>query len=480
MIKDIAKQISPVLWEIPLETKKGMIIPARIYASEEMLETVERDKSVHQLMNVAMLPGIQNYAIVMPDVHEGYGFPIGAVAATDPDKGVISPGGIGYDINCGVRLLKTHMDFQSIQPKVESLTMELFKHIPSGVGKAGHLQLSNKEMEEVLNDGCRWAEKRGFTEQGDLDHIESQGSLSSADAALVSKTAIDRGRDQLGTMGAGNHFVEIDKVDQILDEESAQVFGLFKDQIVIQIHTGSRGLGHQTATDYIKIMLNSMNKYGINLPDRELACTPFNSPEGQDYFKAMSASANFAWTNRQLITKQIRDAWRNIFGTAEATPTLLYDVAHNIAKIEEHKINGINKKVIVHRKGATRAFPAGHPEVSMDYRSVGQPVLIPGSMGTASYVLVGLPTAMEHTFGSTCHGSGRLMSRTAATKRINGYALKNELTSRGIVIQTDSFRGLAEEAPEAYKDVESIVNVVEYAGIAKKVARLLPLGVVKG
>jgi tRNA-splicing ligase RtcB (3'-phosphate/5'-hydroxy nucleic acid ligase) len=480
MQKDQLVKLESELWEIPIGTKPGMRVSGRIYASEIMIDQAMRDRSFDQLINVTTLPGIQRYALVMPDVHEGYGFPIGAVAAIDLEEGVISPGGIGYDINCGIRLLKSDFDFDTFKEHLHAITSEIYKAIPSGMGKRSNIRLGWTELDVMLNKGCRWAEERNYTEPGDLEHIESHGSLPAADATAVSKHSKERGYDQLGTMGGGNHFVEIDVVDEILDETAAKVFGIFKDQIVIQIHTGSRGLGHQVATDYVKIMLEAMEKYNIQLPDRELSCAPIKSPEGQQYFGAMCASANFAWTNRQLITYQIRKAWRQYFGSQSKGLSLLYDVAHNIAKIEEYQINNEMKKVMVHRKGATRAFQAGNEDVPTDYRSIGQPVLIPGSMGTASYILVGLQGSMENSFGSTCHGSGRALSRTAALKQVRGDVLKKELNDRGIDIQSGSMKGLAEEAPQAYKDVESVVDVVSNAGIAGKVARLKPLGVIKG
>ncbi len=473
-------QISPVIWEVPKGTKDFMNVPARIFASEDMLSLVMRDRTLVQLINVTSLPGIISYAMVMPDAHEGYGFPIGAVAATDLSDGVISPGGIGYDINCGIRLLKSNLSIDDIKDKIDDLAKEIYRYVPSGVGRAGRLQLSNAEMEKVLNLGCKWAENNLYTDENDLKYIESGGCLDSADASAVSKNAIDRGRDQLGTMGGGNHFVEVNRVQKIYDDEAAHVYGLEENQIVIQIHTGSRGLGHQVATDYIKQMIALAPQYGITLPDRELSCVPISAPEGQTYFAAMSAAANFAWTNRQLITWEIRQAWKNVFGDSRGKLSILYDVAHNIAKVEEHTVNGEKRKVMVHRKGATRAFPAGHPEVTPEYRSIGQPVLIPGSMGTSSYVLAGLKGSMEHSFGSTCHGAGRLMSRTAARKQIKGDELKEELNEKGINIQTGSLKGLAEEAPAAYKNVESVVDVVEQAGIAKKIVKLKPVAVIKG
>ncbi|OGU38045.1 MAG: RNA-splicing ligase RtcB [Ignavibacteria bacterium GWB2_35_12] len=473
-------QISPVIWEVAKGTKDFMNVPARIFASEDMLSLVMRDRTLVQLINVTSLPGIISYAMVMPDAHEGYGFPIGAVAATDMSDGVISPGGIGYDINCGIRLLKSNLSYDDIKDRIDELAKEIYKYVPSGVGKCGRVQLSNVEMDKVLNKGCNWADSERYTEENDLRYIESGGSLDSADASAVSRNAVDRGRDQLGTMGAGNHFVEVNRVQKIFDEEAARAYGLKENQVVIQIHTGSRGLGHQVATDYIKQMISLAPQYGITLPDRELSCVPISSPEGQSYFAAMSAAANFAWTNRQLITWEIREAWRNVFGKSSGKLSLLYDVAHNIAKIEEHTVMGEKRKVLVHRKGATRAFPAGHPEVTPEYRNIGQPVLIPGSMGTSSYVLAGLKGSMVHSFGSTCHGAGRLMSRTAARKQIRGDELKNELNEKGINIQTGSLKGLAEEAPAAYKNVESVVDVVEKAGIAKKIVKLKPIAVIKG
>ena len=426
-------QISPVIWEVAKGTKDFMNVPARIFASEDMLSLVMRDRTLVQLINVTSLPGIISYAMVMPDAHEGYGFPIGAVAATDMSDGVISPGGIGYDINCGIRLLKSNLSYDDIKDRIDELAKEIYKYVPSGVGKCGRVQLSNVEMDKVLNKGCNWADSERYTEENDLRYIESGGSLDSADASAVSRNAVDRGRDQLGTMGAGNHFVEVNRVQKIFDEEAARAYGLKENQVVIQIHTGSRGLGHQVATDYIKQMISLAPQYGITLPDRELSCVPISSPEGQSYFAAMSAAANFAWTNRQLITWEIREAWRNVFGKSSGKLSLMYDVAHNIAKVEEHTVMGEKRKVLVHRKGATRAFPAGHPEVTPEYRNIGQPVLIPGSMGTSSYVLAGLKGSMVHSFGSTCHGAGRLMSRTAARKQIRGDELKNELNEKAVI-----------------------------------------------
>jgi len=455
------------LWEIPRNFRADVKVPARVYASERMLGEIFRDRSLEQLVNIATLPGIQKYALAMPDIHEGYGFPVGGVAAFDAENGIISPGGIGYDINCGVRLLRSEKTFKEVQPHLEKLGRTIYAMVPSGVGRGGRLVLKGREFDGVLEGGTKRVVEMGYGETEDLKHLESGGMLENADASLVSEVAKSRGRDQLGTMGAGNHFVEVEAVETIFDEEEAKRLGIFKDQVVVLIHTGSRGLGHQIATDYIRVMMRAMPKYGISLPDRELACSPFNSPEGQNYFYAMAAGANFAWSNRQLITWEVRKAWEEILGKESGGLNIIYDVAHNIAKIEDYTIDGAKKTVVVHRKGATRSFP-------------GQPVLIPGSMGTGSYLLVGQEKAMEESFGSTCHGAGRRMSRTQAKREIRGSELKQELNKRGIVINTGSLSGIAEEAPAAYKDVDEVVEVVHQAGIAKKVARFKPVAVVKG
>jgi tRNA-splicing ligase RtcB len=465
--KDLIK-ISDYIWEVPKSFREDMRVPARIFASEKLLDEILSDNSINQLINVSTLPGIQKYALSMPDIHEGYGFPVGGVAGFDFDKGIISPGGIGYDINCGVRLLESNLTYDEIKAYLAELTKELYREIPSGVGRGGRLKLNNQELDRILEGGARRIIEMGYGDEKDLEHIESNGKLNEANADYVSKTAQERGRDQLGTIGAGNHFVEIDKVEKIFDKEIAEKFGLFENQICVLIHTGSRGLGHQVATDYIRKMLSVLSKYEIELPDRELACAPFLSPEGQEYFSAMSSAANFAWANRELITWEVRKAWQNVLGKKSAKELeILYDVAHNIAKIEEYEIDGKMKKLIVHRKGATRAFP-------------NQPVLIPGSMGTASYVLVGQQKSLEYSFGSTCHGAGRKMSRAKAKKTIRGSELKKELENRGIAIEAGSMSGLAEEAPEAYKDVNEVVEIVHQIGIAQKLAKLKPIGVIKG
>lgn len=464
--KNVLKKISDYIWEIPKSFRDDMRVPARIFASGRILNDILRDESLIQAVNVANLPGIQKWSLAMPDIHEGYGFPVGGVAAMDTERGVISPGGIGFDINCGVRIMKSEKTYDEIREKIPDLAAAIYKEVPSGVGRSGRLKMVNKELDDILTRGVERMLDSGYATEDDLKNCESEGRLKEANPDLVSKHAKDRGRDQLGTIGAGNHFVEIQRVDEIFDSKTAEKLGLFKNQICIMVHCGSRGLGHQVATDYIRIMLNSLSKYGIKLPDPQLACAPFNSPEGKNYFAAMSAAANFAWANRQMITWEIRQAWDKIFGsrTSEGLKLkLIYDVAHNIAKVEEYD----GKKVIVHRKGATRAFPD-------------QPVLIPGSMGTASYILVGTEESLKESFGSTCHGAGRIMSRTKAKRIVRGSVLKDELEKQGISVRSGSMSGLAEEAPLAYKDVEEVVQVVHTVGLAKKVVRLRPVGVIKG
>ena len=472
-------KLEDFLWEIPTSFRKDMRVPARVLAFEEMLDDILEDRSLNQLVNVATLPGIKKASYVMPDVHEGYGFPIGGVAATTYPSGVISPGGIGYDINCGVRLLTSELNLCEVKDYIESLSKEMYEQIPSGMGKGGQIILSDQEMDEVLTKGAEWAIGNGYGIKEDLLHIESNGKLDEADPSKVSEMAKKRGADQLGTIGSGNHFVEVDYVDEIYDENIAKIYGLSRDQLVVLIHTGSRGLGHQVATDSIRSMMTAMANYGIVVPDRELVCVPFNSEEGQHYFKAMCAAANYAWCNREIISWEARRAWINIFGENEALK-LLYDVAHNIAKIETHVIEGVERPMIVHRKGATRAFGPGSEELPTNYKEAGQPVIIPGSMGTCSYILAGTSKSHEITFGSCCHGAGRRLSRTAAKKQVNAPVLKEQLKERGIYIQAGSFKGIAEEAPIAYKDVNLVVETVRTSGIAKKIAKLKPVAVVKG
>lgn len=473
-------KISDFEWEIPQSTNPLMKTDARIFANEAMFELIGSDNSLKQLINVASLPGVRGNVYVMPDVHQGYGFPIGAVAGIDYDDGVISPGGIGYDINCGVRLIRTNAKFDDIRKDLPRITKELNKNIPSGVGQGGKVKLVGKDMDRLLNKGVKWCAGEGYAMKEDLQYIESNGSMPEADASVVSQHAKKRAYDQCGTMGAGNHFVEINRVQEIFDEEAAKAYGLEKGQIVIQIHTGSRGLGHQVASDYIRSMMKNQNSFGIDLPDRELTCAPINSELGQDYYSAMAAAANFAWSNRQIITYYIRKSWKKIFSGSENQLKIVYDLAHNIAKIEDHTINNDKYRLMVHRKGATRAFPSDHHELPNQYKNIGQPVLIPGSMGTSSYVLRGLDNGMNRAFGSSCHGAGRTMSRTKAKKKINGKELFDELTAQGINIQAGSWSGLSEEAPAAYKDINQVIEIMDNNALVGKVAKLVPLGVIKG
>lgn len=475
--KDFQK-ISDYLWELPKSFRPDMRVPARAYVSEKMLEESFKDRSLEQLVNVATLQGIQKYSIAMPDMHEGYGFPIGGVAATDTKNGVISPGGIGYDQNCGVRLLLSGYTEKEIKPSLDALATEIQKEVPSGLGRGRQHKLSLDEINKILEGGVPFLINQGYGEKEDSENCEAGGRLEFADATAVSVHAKNRGRDQVGTLGSGNHFLEIQKVEQIFEQETAKAFGLFKDQVVVMIHTGSRGCGHQNCTDYLRLMMGAMRKYGIELPDRELACVPFSSPEGQQFFRALAAGANFAWANRHMITHYVRLAWKSVLGQKEKL-ILLYDVAHNMAKIEKYTVDGKEMELCVHRKGATRAFPPGHPEIPERYRSVGQPVLIPGSMGTASYVLVGTEQSKE-AWHTVCHGAGRTMSRNAAMRRVNPEDLVKKLNAKGIVVKCWSLRGLAEEAPIAYKNVDEVIDAVQNAGLSKKVARLVPLAVIKG
>ncbi len=476
------ERISEYEWRIPKGAKPCMNTDAIIFADEYLLEKMESDLTLDQAANVACLPGIKLYSYVMPDGHQGYGFPIGGVAGFDVEEGVISPGGVGYDINCGVRVLRTNLSVEDVKPKLKELVDTLFRNVPSGVGSTGQLKLSFKDLDEVLEYGVKWAIEHGFGWERDAEHTEERGSMKGARADKVSKVAKQRGHEQLGTLGAGNHFLEIQVVDRIYDPEIARVMGITHvGQITVMIHTGSRGLGHQVASDYLQIMERAMRKYGINVPDRELAALPFKSPEAQDYFAAMAAAANFAWTNRQIITHWVRESFRKVFRQdPEALGMeLIYDVAHNIAKIEEHIVNGEKYKVVVHRKGATRAFPPGHPEIPSDYSSIGQPVLIPGSMGTASYILVGTPHGAR-TWYSAPHGAGRWLSRGDAIRTQPPEKVIEELSSKGVVLRAATRRVISEEAPEAYKDVDRVVLVAEKVKIAKPVVRLIPIGVVKG
>lgn len=473
-------KLSDYLYEIPKSSRNDMHVPARVYTNERMLQQVIADRSLWQLANVATLPGIQKYAIAMPDIHEGYGFPIGGVAAMAIDEGgVISPGGIGYDINCGVRLLATDLQLKDVAQYLETLASQIYHTVPSGVGRSGPIKLTHKDLDRILENGAPRMVNLGYGDALDLEHCEAQGYLQDANASLVSDHAKDRGKDQLGTLGSGNHFLELQVVDYIFEEKIAQTFGLKLGHITAMIHCGSRGLGHQVCTDYVKLMLRAQNKYQIKLVDRQLACAPFLTQEGQDYFSAMKASANFAWANRHVIGHQIRESFQRVFGRTTPVRTV-YDVAHNIGKIETHDIDGQLKKLIVHRKGATRAFGPSLHDLPTKYMHTGQPVLIPGTMGTSSYVLVGAHHGMQHAFGSACHGAGRAMSRHAAKKIESGPQVRKKLLDQGILVFCDSNRGLSEEAPYAYKDVDEVINVVHGAELAYKVARLRPLAVIKG
>jgi tRNA-splicing ligase RtcB len=476
------EKVNDNLWEIP--KSGGMLVPGRIYTSQNMLEgTLQNDEALKQVVNVAHLPGIQKYSLAMPDIHWGYGFPIGGVAATDINDGVISPGGVGYDINCGVRLARTSLGYESVKNKIQKLVENLFKDIPTGVGASGAIKkLNTSEIKKILRDGSGWAVSNGFGSQSDIELTEENGKLNDADPDCVSERAMERGMDQAGTLGSGNHFLEIDIVDEIYDEHAAEIFGLFKNQIVIQIHTGSRGLGYQVCDDYLKLLVSAEKKFGFRLPDKQLACAPIKSSEGQNYLHAMRAAANFAWNNRQIIMHLALKSFKKSLSISDAELNfeLIYDVCHNIAKIEEHEIDDEIKKVCVHRKGATRAFPPESKFIPEKYRTVGQPVLIPGDMGRYSYIAVGTVKAMQDTFGSSCHGAGRVQSRHQALKESKGKNLIEELTKKGIVIQAKGYKTIAEEMPHAYKDVSEVVDVMHYAGISTKVAKLKPVGVIKG
>lgn len=473
-------KVSDVVYDIPKTYRSDMHVPARIFTNAAMLEDIKHDNSLEQIVNVATLPGIQKYALAMPDIHQGYGFPIGGVAAFAPDEGgIISPGGIGYDINCGVRLLATSMTSQDIKPYAEKLATDLFHAVPSGVGRGGKVKLTEKEMSKVLRLGAPHMLGLGYGTQGDIEHCEEGGHMSMADESLVSDKAKERGHDQLGTLGSGNHFLEVQEVVEIYNTSVARTFGLEVGMVTVMIHCGSRGLGHQVATDYIRMMLPLLDGWGIRLPDKELACAPINSSQGKDYYAAMCAAANFAWANRHLIAHWVRESFHKIIGPS-VTVRAVYDLSHNMGKKEKHLINGVPKDVVVHRKGATRAFPAGRPEVPSLYQATGHPVLIPGTMGTSSYVLVGTEEGMQIAFGSSCHGAGRRMSRMKAKKEVRGSTLRKELEAQGIIIRCESDPGLAEEAPIAYKDVDDVVHVVQEAKLANMVARLRPLAVIKG
>jgi tRNA-splicing ligase RtcB (3'-phosphate/5'-hydroxy nucleic acid ligase) len=470
------RRIDDTLWEIPASARADMRVPARVFADLELLDAIRTDRSLEQLQNVATLPGIVEAALAMPDIHQGYGFPVGGIAATALPDGVVSPGGVGYDINCGVRLLAAPFSADDLGDRRERLVHEISRQVPVGAGRDGGLALKGRKLDDVLVHGPA-ALPEDLVADGDLEYTESGGQLAGADPAAVSARGRERGGGQLGTLGSGNHFLELQRVERVHEMAAADAFGIREGQVVVLIHSGSRGLGHQVCTDYVKRMDTAHRRYGIELPDRQLSCAPASSPEGREYLAAMAAAANFAWANRQAIAARVRAAIERVVSADAAAATRqVYDVAHNVAKVERYA----GREVCVHRKGATRAFPPGSEEIPLDYREAGQPVFIPGSMGTASYVLAGRPGAMERSFGTVCHGAGRRLSRTASRKQVHGHELRRELEERGIAVRAPSARGLAEEAPLAYKDVDRVVEVVERAGLAARVARLRPIGVIKG
>jgi tRNA-splicing ligase RtcB len=477
------EKVDDYRWRIPKSYKPGMRVDGLIYADELMLRQIIDDQAPEQVANVAFLPGIVGYSLAMPDIHWGYGFAIGGVAAMRVSDGVISPGGVGFDINCGVRIMRTNLVKEEVSPRIDQLIDALFYAVPSGLGSKGKIKMSYGEIDEVLLKGSRWAVNKGYGRKEDLATTEEGGEMPGADPQRVSQRAKERGIPQLGTLGSGNHFLEVAVVDEIYEPEVARVMGIDRlNQVMLYVHCGSRGLGHQVADDYIKVMLQAMQKYGIEVPDRQLACAPVKSPEGQTYLAAMRGAANYAWANRQCITHWVREAFCRVMGIGEAAAglELIYDVTHNIAKIEDHDVDRKRETLCVHRKGATRAFPAGHPDVPGKYAAIGQPILIPGDMGRASYILVGTEQSMKETWGSTCHGAGRIQSRAAAKKQMSGREVLHMLETKGIAVRTGSLSGLAEEAPEAYKDVGDVVRVAHGAGISKKVARTRPIAVVKG
>ena len=463
---------------IPTSYKKGMRVEGLIYADDQLIKQIEADQTMEQVANVATLPGLVGRSLAMPDAHQGYGFPIGGVAAADPDDGVVSAGGVGFDINCGVRLLAAPVAAEDVQQKLEPLLNQLFRDIPCGTGRKGLLNVTGGELDEVLRDGARWAVRHGYGTEADLQRIEEYGRLPGAEPSLVSSRAKDRGHQQLGTLGSGNHFLELQRVEEVYDEETALRFGVRPGQLVILIHSGSRGLGHQVCTDFLEIMYDGMKKYGISVVDRQLACVPVASKEGQNYLKAMAGAANFAFANRQMMTHWVRQAFHRVAGIEDIR--IIYDVCHNIAKREDHEVDGRRRTVLVHRKGATRALPKGHALLPDELRDVGQPVMIPGSMGTSSYILVGTDQAMKETFGSCCHGAGRAKSRTQAKRETSADVLLKEMKGKGIIVRGETRSGLTEEKPDAYKDVSRVVDVVHGAGIARKVAKMVPLAVMKG
>jgi len=482
MSSSIPKKIGENQYQIDADSNLGMKVPVRIYANETLLQKMLSDRTIMQARNVASIPGIVSHSVVLPDGHEGYGFPVGGVAAMDAEEGMISPGGVGYDINCGVRLLRSNLTEQTVRSKLKDLVNDLFSSIPSGVGSKGAIRLTNSELDEVLVNGVNWAIEHGYGSTNDSDVCEENGKILNADPNKVSDKARKRGAPQLGSLGSGNHFLEIQKVSEIHDEEAANRMGIKEGTITVLIHCGSRGFGHQVCSDYLRVAEQAMEKYNINLPDRELACVPNNSEEGESYRKAMFAALNFAWSNRQMITHWTRKSFERVFNQTESDldMKLVYDVAHNIAKVEKHKVDGQDRKLVVHRKGATRAFPSNRSEIPFKYRDLGQPVLVPGSMGTSSWILLGKPNSMDLSFGSTAHGAGRTMSRSKARRNFTEDYVKKSLNDKGIFIKALTRDGVVEETPEAYKDVDSVVDVSHNLGIATKVAKLIPIGVIKG
>ncbi len=481
--KEYLNKIDDYRWEIPVSYKAGMAVPGLIFASEGMLGKIMEDQALEQVANVAFLPGIVGHSLAMPDIHRGYGFAIGGVAGTRLQDGVVSPGGVGFDINCGVRVLRTNLTEDEVKPRIGKLVAELYDSVPSGVGSTGKLKVSGKELDDVIVQGSRWAVEKGFGDAADIVVTENSGCIKGANPDKVSQKAKQRGIPQLGTLGSGNHFLEVAVVDEIFDTNAARVMGISEaGQVLVYVHTGSRGFGHQVCTDYVAMLGQAVKKYGINLPDRQLACAPVQSPEGKDYLAAMAGAANYAWTNRQCITHWTRESLAKALGKSRKDIGLeqIYDVAHNIAKIEQHTVSGKKESLCIHRKGATRAFPAGHPDVPSVYRDIGQPVIIPGDMGRCSYIAIGTETAMKETFGSTCHGAGRVQSRSAAKRGLRGIDIAQTLAARGITVKARSMASLAEEASEAYKDVSDVVNVTHMAGISLKAVKSLPLGVIKG
>lgn len=477
------EKVSEYTYRIPRIYKQGMRVDGIVYANEKLIESIRQDKAPEQVANVAFLPGIVNYSLAMPDIHWGYGFCIGGVAATDPDNGgVISPGGVGFDINCGIRLVRTNLELGEVKGKIKELVTRLYQDVPSGLGSKGDLRVSKQEVKKLVVDGAKWAVSRGLGVKDDLEFCEENGAISGVDPDVVSDRAYERGKPQAGTLGSGNHFVEVQVVEEVFDETVAKTFGIYQGQITVMIHSGSRGFGYQVCDEHARRMINCLTKYKIDVPDRQLACAPINSLEAKEYISAMRAAANYAWVNRQVLMHLVRESFSKVFGRSWQTMGmgLVYDVAHNIAKFEEHFVDGQKKVVCVHRKGATRAFGPGNRDLPKIYQKVGQPVIIPGDMGTASYVLVGTEKAEKETFASTCHGAGRVKSRHEAVKTVKFDALMRELASKGIEVRATGKETIVEESPQAYKNIDDVVRVVDNAGIAKKVCRMRPLCVLKG